>query len=47
MAETYEVTNIFDQNLLSLSEEDIKNRYINPALDSKDIDIPFTKLLNN
>ena len=47
MAETYGVTNIFDQNLLYLSEEDIKNRYITPALESKGMNIPFTKLLIN
>lgn len=35
MATDYGITNIYDVNLLNLSEEDIKNRYITPAIEAK------------
>ena len=35
MSNDYQVTNTFDTNLFSLSEEDIKNRYITPAIEAK------------
>ena len=35
MPKEYHVTNTFDNNLFSLSEEDIKNRYITPAIEAK------------
>lgn len=31
----YDITNIYDNNFPSLSEEDIKNRYITPAIEAK------------
>lgn len=34
MPADYEVTNVYDGSLLSLSEEDIKNRYITPSIES-------------
>lgn len=34
MTTDYEITNMYDDNLFSLSEEDIKNRYITPSLES-------------
>lgn len=34
MSAEYQVTNVFDDSIFSLSEEDIKNRYITPALES-------------
>ena len=34
MSTDYEITNMYDDNLFSLSEEDIKNRYITPSLES-------------
>lgn len=33
MSAEYQVTNVFDDSIFSLSEEDIKNRYITPALE--------------
>lgn len=35
MDANYKITNIYDDNLMSLSEEDIKNRYITPAIEAK------------
>ena len=35
MSTDYGITNIYDANLFSLSEEDIKNRYITPAIEAK------------
>lgn len=35
MSDEYKVTNTYDNNLFSLSEEDIKNRYITPAIEAK------------
>ena len=35
MEANYKITNIYDDNLMSLSEEDIKNRYITPAIEAK------------
>ena len=34
MSAEYQVTNVFDDSIFSLSEEDIKNRYITTALES-------------
>lgn len=34
MPADYEITNVYDGSLLSLSEEDIKNRYITPSIES-------------
>ena len=34
MSAEYQVTNVFDGSMLGLSEEDIKNRYITPSLES-------------
>ena len=31
----YEITSVYDDNLFSLSEEDIKNRYITPSIEAK------------
>ena len=35
MPDKYNVTNIYDADLYKLSEEDIKNRYITPSIESK------------
>lgn len=35
MAQNYGVTNFYDVDLFSLSEEDIKNRYITPSIESR------------
>ena len=35
MSADYEITNIYDKDILSLSEEDIKNRYITQSIESK------------
>ena len=35
MSTDYGITNIYDANLFSLSEEDIKNRYITPSIEAK------------
>lgn len=35
MPTDYEITNVYDDNLFSLSEEDIKNRYITPAIEAR------------
>ena len=35
MPTDYGITNIYDANLFSLSEEDIKNRYITPSIEAK------------
>ena len=32
MSVNYQITNLYDDNLYNLSEEDIKNRYITPAI---------------
>ena len=34
MSAEYQVTNVFDDSIFSLSEEDIKNRYITPSIES-------------
>lgn len=35
MPVNYEITGVYDDNLFSLSEEDIKNRYITPSIEAK------------
>ena len=35
MPTDYEITTVYDDNLFSLSEEDIKNRYITPAIEAR------------
>lgn len=35
MPMNYEITSVYDDNLFSLSEEDIKNRYITPSIEAK------------
>lgn len=35
MPTNYEITGVYDDNLFSLSEEDIKNRYITPSIEAK------------
>ena len=35
MPTNYGITTVYDPDLMSLSEEDIKNRYITPAIESK------------
>ena len=35
MEANYKITNIYDDDLMRLSEEDIKNRYITPAIERK------------
>lgn len=35
MEANYKITNIYDDDLMKLSEEDIKNRYITPAIERK------------
>ena len=34
MPTNYEITSVYDDNLFSLSEEDIKNRYITPSIEA-------------
>ncbi len=35
MSVNYQITSLYDDNLYNLSEEDIKNRYITPAIEAK------------